>query len=1067
MSVGRLRCVVVVVHPTGGELLGRARELSAIALACESARSGHGSFLLVSGAPGAGKTALCEAASVAARSEGFARAWSSCWTVDEAPQAWPWHDLLGQLGGESPAGTGFAELSALADAFRAATADGPAVLVLDDLERADRSTLEATRFIAGQVRSMPLVVLGAHRPAAADGEVADRLADLARGSVSFELAGLDREDIERLLARHAIVDLAANDLDLVERVTAGNPSTIQRALAGVPGGPGQVRSSKLVRTLAESTVAGLGAMARHVGATAAILGPSRLDLLLAMSGADADHDAVVELELAGLVRIDAPDVVIVTHPAVMTVLSQSLGPREAVEVHARAVDRLEAAAASSPVERVRRASHALLAGTRSPADAERAVTIAVAVAADLAGANDHERAAAMLEEAVGLHRAAGLGRPPAALLAAHADAVLHCGRLAAARPLFEQTILAAIEQGDADSLARGALGLGGVWLNEHRSPLDRQRILGLHERAMSELGDGSTVLRARVGVRHAAELAYASGDLRPVRQAVERLRAAGDPLALAEALSLFHHLLLGPAGAVERRKVSEELVAVASSAGDGLFSLMGLMWFTVDLFLAGDPVAERSLRDLHERAEALPCASIAYVARAIDVMLQLRSGDFAGAEPALEACFEFGVEVGDADALAYYGSQLFALRWLQGRGHEVLEAAFDTAASPTLTPGNHAFTAAAACLAADAGDEVRAWAALDRLHASGLAAIPPSSAWLATLAIAMEAAHLLGDEKTAVEIAARLEPYGGLPVMGSIAVVCLGSCHRALGLAARVLGDLDRAVRELSSAVVHSERLGNRPMAAMSRADLAGVLLDRDAAGDRELATDHLREAVAVGERSGMVPRVEGWRARLEELEAPPAPPVPASRAADDVDASIGRRGSTWVLRWGDREVAVPDLLGMSYLSQLLTNPGREIPAATLVGAADLGAGDDRYLVLDDAALASYRERIRDLQDDLAEAEANHDFERAARASAELDAVVAEVSGHTDVRGRSRAFASSGERARTAVQKAVRRAFDAIEQADAELGAALRASVQTGRSCCYRPGPGAPARWRSSERPVA
>jgi hypothetical protein len=1060
--------VVVVVHPTGGELLGRARELSAIALACESARSGHGSFLLVTGAAGAGKTALCEAATVAARDEGFATAWSSCWTVDEAPQAWPWHDLLGQLGADAPAGTGFAELSALADGFRSVTAVGPALLVLDDLERADRSTLEATRFVAGQTRSMPLVVLAAHRPVAV-GESADRLADLSRGSVTFELAGLDRGDIEQLLARHVIVELEDADIDLLERVTAGNPATLQRALAAVPGGPGSARSGRLVRSLAESTVAELDPMARHVGATAAILGPSRLDLLLAMSGPDAHHDAVVELELAGLVRIDAPDVVVVTHPAVMTVLSQSLGPREAVEVHARAVDGLEAAAASSPTDRVRRAGHALLAGTRSPADAERAVTIAVAVATDLAAANDHQRAASMLEEAVGLHRAAGLGRPPAALIAAHADAVLHCGRLAAARPLFEQTILAAIEQGDPDSLARGVLGLGGVWLNEHRSPLDRQRILGLHERAMSELDERSTVLRARLGIRHAAELAYASGDLGQVRAAVDSLRALDDPLALAEALSLFHHLLLGPAGAPERRRVSYELVAVAARAGDGLFSLMGLMWLTVDLFLAGDPLAERSLRDLHERAEALPCDSIAYVAKAIDVMRQLRSGDFAGAEPALEACFELGVEVGDADALAYYGSQLFALRWMQGRGEEVLDAAFDTAASPTLTPGNHAFTAAAACLAAEAGDEVRAWAALDRLHAGGIAAIPPSSAWLATLAIAMEAAHLLGDEKTAVEVAARLAPYGGLPVMGSIAVVCLGSCHRALGLAARVLGDLDGAASELSAAVVHSERLGNRPMAAMSRADLAGVLLDRDAPGDRDLAVDHLREAVAVGERSGMTPRVDGWRARLDELEAPPARAVPsvASVPPDDVDASIARRGATWVLRWGAHELVVPDLLGMSYLAQLLSNPGREIAATTLVGSADLGAGHDRYLVLDDAALASYRQRIRDLQDDLAEAEDHHDLERAARLSVELDALVAEVSGHTDVRGRSRAFATSGERARTAVQKAVRRALDAIEQADADLGAALRASLQTGRSCCYRPGPGAPATWHLAARPVA
>jgi hypothetical protein len=443
----------------------------------------------------------------------------------------------------------------------------------------------------------------------------------------------------------------------------------------------------------------------------------------------------------------------------------------------------------------------------------------------------------------------------------------------------------------------------------------------------------------------------------------------------------------------------------------------------------------------------------------MDVMLQLRAGDLGSAEAALGECFSFGVEVGDADALAYYGSALFSVRWLQGRGAEVLDAAFDTAASPTLTPGNNAFTAAAACLAAELGDEVRAWAALERLHAAGLAALPQSSAWLATLAIAMEAAHLLGDEKTARIVASELAPLADLPVMGSIAVVCLGSAHRPLGLAARVLGDLDRAAEELALAVAHSERLGNRPMAALSRADLADVLLERGGPDDRDTAVELLREAVVVADRSGMVPRVDAWQERLDALEsATVAAPVAAGRRADDVEAAIGRRGSSWVLRWAGGEVVVADRLGMAYLAQLLGNPGREIPAATLVHSAEVVEGAAQP-VLDDAALAAYRARIRDLQEDLAEAEDFHDTERAARLSDELDRLVAEVRGQTDVRGRARSFASGDERARTAVQKAVRRALDAIEQADAALGSALRFSVQTGRLCCYRPGPGAPPRW--------
>ena len=150
---------------------------------------------------------------------------------------------------------------------------------------------------------------------------------------------------------------------------------------------------------------------------------------------------------------------------------------------------------------------------------------------------------------------------------------------------------------------------------------------------------------------------------------------------------------------------------------------------------------------------------------------------------------------------------------------------------------------------------------------------------------------------------------------------------------------------------------------------------------------------------------------------------------------------------------------------QLLTNPGVDIPAAVLAG--DAGEVSSTFVtrpeqpVLDDAALASYRTRVTELEDDIAEAEQFADMERAARAHAELDAVIDELTRTTNRFGKTRLFASSNERARTAVQKAVRRTLDHIERVDPALGAALRASVQTGRSCSYRPEPGAPARWEN------
>jgi hypothetical protein len=154
----------------------------------------------------------------------------------------------------------------------------------------------------------------------------------------------------------------------------------------------------------------------------------------------------------------------------------------------------------------------------------------------------------------------------------------------------------------------------------------------------------------------------------------------------------------------------------------------------------------------------------------------------------------------------------------------------------------------------------------------------------------------------------------------------------------------------------------------------------------------------------------------------------------------------------------------MTYLVRLLTNPGVEFPAASLAGdesdtSAVLATRPEQPM-LDQAALAAYRDRVVDLEDEIAEAEAFADTERAARARMELDALVDELSRATNRFGKARPFASSNERARTAVQKAVRRTLDHIEEVDPALGGALRESVQTGRTCCYRPGDGAPARWR-------
>ncbi|HVU93443.1 MAG TPA: hypothetical protein VHC23_14510, partial [Jatrophihabitans sp.] len=113
----------------------------------------------------------------------------------------------------------------------------------------------------------------------------------------------------------------------------------------------------------------------------------------------------------------------------------------------------------------------------------------------------------------------------------------------------------------------------------------------------------------------------------------------------------------------------------------------------------------------------------------------------------------------------------------------------------------------------------------------------------------------------------------------------------------------------------------------------------------------------------------------------------------------------------------------------------------------------------DGTARAAYAARVRTLRAELDAADAAGDADRARRAQAELDAVLAELGAATGLGGRSRTFADGRERARTAVQKAIRRAVARIGESAPELAAALGASLQTGLVCRYEPVAGAPERW--------
>jgi len=613
------------------------------------------------------------------------------------------------------------------------------------------------------------------------------------------------------------------------------------------------------------------------------------------------------------------------------------------------------------------------------------------------------------------------------------------GDLREARRWFEVAYQEADRAGDATAMARAVLGLGGVWVHEHRTAAAAGLIQARLEHAMS-LVDPMSALGLRLRARFAGESDYRTGGHAAVLAILEEARSSPDPVVRAEALSFAHHCLLGPGHGAARRAIAEELIGEAARAGRRSDLLRGLLWQVTDLFLDGDPHAERRLGELRALLAEGEHMAVGYVVASIEVMLAIRAGRFEKAERlANEAC-ELGATAGDADATAWYGAQMVAIRWYQGRLPELVPMLTELVHSPTLSAVDNSYFGALAIAAAAAGDHRTAAGALATLRGRDLADLPRSSSWLVTMYGIVEAAHMLDDGYAAGLAYELLAPYAGLPMMASLAVACFGSVHHALGVASLTLGETERALKHFCEAIDANLALGHWPAVIVSRLRYAEARERRGLPDDDKVAHAQRLLAQEMAESIGIVTTT----ANTVERET--------ARAA-----VVTRQGRKWRVDVGSRSVLVDHCVGMLHLAVLTANPGTEIAAIDLVAGVDaLGqaarnSGMPAQEVLDRAAVQRYRQRLSELDDRIDDLAAQGDARRAEHARQEREWLVAELSAATGLGGRPRAFSDNSERARLAVGKAIRRAITHVSGMDPVIGAHLHGGVHTGTRCWYRP----------------
>jgi hypothetical protein len=627
---------------------------------------------------------------------------------------------------------------------------------------------------------------------------------------------------------------------------------------------------------------------------------------------------------------------------------------------------------------------------------------------------------------------------------AQARSLLRGGRVREARGLFAEVFVAGEHDGDGALMGEAALGFCGFWINEHRS-VDEFATAQLMLRKALLACDPSSLLAARLNVRLIADTFYAGrANHDQVATAVAAVRVFNQPAALAEALSLYIHTLLPPMCAEPRADAVAEMLEAAVGCHDDVLVALALAWQTVDGFLRGDADAVRQLRRMQSRCREVDISILNYLGRIVDLMLLTRSGKFDDVERMLDTVLAEGVDAGEVDAEIWYAGQLFTLRYSQGRMEELVDVAAELAESPLLTNSNRVFSAIAALLLAETGEIDRARIALARVapFEPPPAGLTESSLWLVTLTAMAVAVHRLHDAETARKCYDALAPYAGLPAIGSLAVVCLGSVELSLALSASAFGDHELASGHFERAVAGNIRLGHLPMIAICRAEYASELRT---AGDDVRSRELFVEAIAAAESLAMT----GWSRRWKQA-------VVALDRADEPHGLCHRLGRVWEIGTPLGRATVPDSVGMRVLATLLANPSMDLSVAALTGAV---SGSSRQTLVDEPMRSALRHQIAELESAMDDAIADNDIERASRARLELDELLEYIRKSVDATGKSRVFADSVEYARTSTQKALRRVLAQIADQAPSLAEELSHSLRTGATCRFDPGPAIPSRW--------
>ncbi len=893
----------LAVRPAVG-VVGRETEIQTLTVAAKRVAAGEGrEVLLVSGEAGLGKTTLVAEAARAAFDSGACVLFAHCeedlaipyQLFAEALKHYVTHASEDQL--RAHVEEHGSELSRLVPALasripdlppsKATDSDSerfllfaavvgllatvsthqPVVLVLDDLQWADKGSLLLLRHLAASDVAMRLLVVGTYRDSELSNAHAlvETLATLRRldGASRIDLVGLDDTGVIALMeaaAGHRLDDEAVGLAHAIYRETDGNPFFVSEVLRNLTE-TGAIRQNAEGRWVAEGSIDAialpdsvrevigarvlrLGKEAGRVLSVASVIGRD-FDLdLLARATTTTEDDLLDILDTAAAVALvrelaDTPGHYNFTHALIQHTLYEDLGPTRRARAHRQVAEALEDLCGDRPGNRVGELARHWFSATQ-PIDLVKAINYSRQAGDAALAALAPADALRYYAQALDLYPQA---TDPDPILGLDLAIGLGTAQRQTGDPDFRETLLGAARRaadlGDTERLVAAALANDrGVGVGAGAIDADRVEVL---EQAVDRLSADSPN-RALALATLCSELGFGSPLERRQALADEALRTAqssGDDSIIVRVLNHIYAPLAVPSLLEQTLAWSADALVRAQRVGDPVQLFWTTEWRAMNVARNGDiGELDRYLEICESLVEQLDQPTLNYFETLTRAVRAQIAGDTDQAEHLATEAHQIGTDSGEPDAEAIFGGQFMIVSLQRGTMGDLVPLIEQ---ATTDNPRLPVFKAALAEAHAEADRTADARRLLEAF-AAGDFDLPLDQAWTTGMVCYADAAIECRDPKYAGPLFDRLVPWADqLAMIGSVAAH--GPVSHYLGGLATILSRYDEADAYFAQAAAFSERVGAMFFAARTDLYWGKMLVERCAPGDTEKARDLLTKA--------------------------------------------------------------------------------------------------------------------------------------------------------------------------------------------------------------------------------